>query len=747
MGTMTTTLPIAGAANATTSQDNVPGLVQLAETTGGATQAQPAAIPGVPNGEVHVALPADQTVVRVQVAPGETIDLPFDGAMAAKIGDQGNLAIKVGDQTVILLGYSEANQQQGVTLHDDKGHVIDVAAVVAQTDPNLDIQTAAGPAAGPAGGQGGHLFFGFTPGEGLGGLGELGVIAPTQLQYKLIQPDEQILLVQQQAADHSLTISSTDGSNTVEFTNTSEIHNPTGSTDVGNYLLNSKVDGVAVNPALVTGVDPANVGFANSSDVTITFQRESARYQSMVGVYFYDDQGNVTNVQFVWLDASQVSQGQNGNLLVTDFLGNTQPMTVNVGTLPAGMHLGFFLVQNGATSSGDKAIISAAVGTHTDYATDLATLNSKTTIVFDAQGVGHIVVDGKQLTSSTVFSDISHNADGEQHVISGVQTPADGVLYVGFEDASKSKSDHDYNDVIFGVTLTQNTPHVEQQVFSPNIVLGDTVNDITQMTIDTTGFLVGDQLTNLASASGFLVSFSQSGNDYHVVITESTGHTTAEWQSFINSIDFTSSSQTDGGRNLIYTVTDSAGHAASTTAHVDVATLHDERLSTQIELNHPGAALLHDGANNGHDVAWGKGDDTLQLDLHFNDKDGNLDLGAGTNTLQIGSYNINITHDDAKHLANVDHIDMTGFGNNSTTLKASDIIAMTDSSHTLRFDGNTGDIVNLTGDGGGAGHWTAAADTNIGGVNYHQYEWHSDASNTVSAVIQINEHLTQSVVD
>ncbi len=164
------------------------------ETNGQGNAAQPV-IPAVPGGQVQVNVPAGQTVVRVQVAPGETIDLPFDGALAAKLG-QGNLAIKSGDQTIILLGYSAANQQGGVTIHDHKGHTVDVATTVGQTDPGLDIQTAAGPAAGPAGGPGGHLFFGFAPNGGLGGLGELGVINTTELNYKLIQPDEQILLAQ-----------------------------------------------------------------------------------------------------------------------------------------------------------------------------------------------------------------------------------------------------------------------------------------------------------------------------------------------------------------------------------------------------------------------------------------------------------------------------------------------------------------------------------------------------------------------
>ncbi|HWT97639.1 MAG TPA: DUF5801 repeats-in-toxin domain-containing protein, partial [Terriglobales bacterium] len=203
MATDNTNIPQTGN-NDGTQHDAGLEVIQLAENTppsgqgnqgnGGQPAANQPVIAGVPNGEVQVTIPAGQTVVRVQVAPGETIDLPFDGQLAAKFGQQGNLAIKHGDVTIILLGYAEANQQAGVTVKDDKGQAIDVASTIAQTDPNLDIQTAAGPAAGPAGPQGGHLFFGFGGGNGLGGFGELNVINPTELQYKLIQPDETIIV-------------------------------------------------------------------------------------------------------------------------------------------------------------------------------------------------------------------------------------------------------------------------------------------------------------------------------------------------------------------------------------------------------------------------------------------------------------------------------------------------------------------------------------------------------------------------
>jgi T1SS-143 domain-containing protein len=234
-------------------QEFNPEVVQVAQADAGAGQGAPTGqpqapvIPGAPNGEVHVDIPAGQTVVRVQVAPGETIDLPFDGSLAARFGQQGNLAVKVGDQTIILLGYAEANQQEGVTLKNAKGEAIDVASVVAQTDPNLDIQTAAGPAAGPAGAQGGHLFFGFAGGNGLGGFGELGVINPTELQYQLIQPDETILVVGE-APSYSITFDITNG-----VVNEDDLHHT-------HYTHNGETSGIQVESFFSGSDNPASAG-------------------------------------------------------------------------------------------------------------------------------------------------------------------------------------------------------------------------------------------------------------------------------------------------------------------------------------------------------------------------------------------------------------------------------------------------------------------------------------------------------
>ncbi|MBL8710140.1 MAG: hypothetical protein JNL25_13170, partial [Rhodospirillaceae bacterium] len=158
------------------------GDVERVQLTQGATQVQ------VPQGE---------TVVRVQVTPGETIQLPFPSdQMFARLDDgNGNLAIKVGDITVILQGYVAAVGEGEVNLIDANGSAIDVAAVVAATDPALDIQTAAGPAAGDQGpgvDNNGGVFSPFAPLPGLGGLNAVGGLQATQLQYGLIEREFEV---------------------------------------------------------------------------------------------------------------------------------------------------------------------------------------------------------------------------------------------------------------------------------------------------------------------------------------------------------------------------------------------------------------------------------------------------------------------------------------------------------------------------------------------------------------------------
>ncbi|GAB2174444.1 Ig-like domain-containing protein [Dongia sp. agr-C8] len=167
-------------------QDSLFGSVQLAQ----ATQAS------APGQTIQVAAPQAATgpvVIRVEVAPGSTVELPqpfaADAALMAREGD-GNLAIRVGEVTVILQGYVDANQQVPVTIEGADNQPIDIATILASTDPTIDIQTAAGPGDAGQGGQGadntGAILSQLEDGAGLGGLDSVGTQDQTELGYRTI---------------------------------------------------------------------------------------------------------------------------------------------------------------------------------------------------------------------------------------------------------------------------------------------------------------------------------------------------------------------------------------------------------------------------------------------------------------------------------------------------------------------------------------------------------------------------------
>jgi hypothetical protein len=87
----------------------------------------------------------DAQVVRVDVAPGDTVVLPFDSDAPLQMREgSGNLGIRDErdrDHTVILQGFADAvnDPQHPVLVESRDGEPIDVALVLAETDPYLDV--------------------------------------------------------------------------------------------------------------------------------------------------------------------------------------------------------------------------------------------------------------------------------------------------------------------------------------------------------------------------------------------------------------------------------------------------------------------------------------------------------------------------------------------------------------------------------------------------------------------------------
>jgi hypothetical protein len=92
----------------------------------------------------------------------------------------------------------------------------------------------------------------------------------------------------------------------------------------------------------------------------------------------------------------------------------------------------------------------------------------------------------------------------------------------------------------------------------------------------------------------------------------------------------------------------------------------------------------------------GEGDDRIVVgdDLFFR-----IDGGAGTDTLQLGaldaSLNFGMLHANA--VRGIEAIDLTGAGNNTLGLGVLDVLNLSDTSNTLRVEGEEGDFVQAVG--------------------------------------------------
>ena len=154
-------------------------------------------------GVTQVQVPEGAGIVRIQVTPGETIQLPFQQSQMAAADGNGNLAIKVGDVTVILQGYLAAQGEADVTILDVSGEPVVVADALA-AGIGLDIATAAGPAAGDQGtgpDNNGGVFSPFDPAAGIGGLNAIGGLGATQLQYGLIEREFDVIEEDEEETD------------------------------------------------------------------------------------------------------------------------------------------------------------------------------------------------------------------------------------------------------------------------------------------------------------------------------------------------------------------------------------------------------------------------------------------------------------------------------------------------------------------------------------------------------------------
>jgi hypothetical protein len=214
-------------------------------------------------------------------------------------------------------------------------------------------------------------------------------------------------------------------------------HDPQSQPWVGDYL---RAHPGANNSSLVNGVDGANLTLHGDAHVTVQFESESAGYRSILGWCKVVD-GQPVDPQIIWLNTSQASENVDGNPLV-----NGQPMTVDLGQLPEGTQIGFFLIADGWSSGANQALLAGKT---------LDQINAGLGVADGPNGSGNLAItfDGHALAGSVYYThDPALNPDDRQHALSGVDAAHAGWLHVGLEDLLNG-GDRDYNDVLFRVHL------------------------------------------------------------------------------------------------------------------------------------------------------------------------------------------------------------------------------------------------------------------------------------------------------
>ncbi|WP_434567821.1 tandem-95 repeat protein [Vibrio chagasii] len=194
----------------------------------------------------------------------------------------------------------------------------------------------------------------------------------------------------------------------------------------------------------------------NDTEITVTFEGETAGFQNAAGYYKVDEDGNITGVEVVYENASQVGGG--GDLVPGQDQFSFQ--------MSEGESFNLFLIPNGHQTNNFDAMQD---GQYEFRAADGSPANMDTV---DPQLV-FVGADGSETVVQSQFGDaIFHggssselNQDGIEHTRTTVNE--DGELVYGFEDLYGG-GDADYTDFNFTIDVGE----VNSQIYSGEITVG-----------------------------------------------------------------------------------------------------------------------------------------------------------------------------------------------------------------------------------------------------------------------------------
>ena len=178
--------------------------------------------------------------------------------------------------------------------------------------------------------------------------------------------------------------------------------------------------------------------------VSVVFEGETAGYKNTFGYYKVTDDGTITDVKFIWPNASL--QGSGGDLI--------QGESREFLDVQAGDKIAFFIVSNGYSRNNGYAGLDMETGSLQFLNSDgtPATLNS------DSPRLYHIAADGTQTLiqydpyHTAAYGDtVALNPDNILHTTGVLKTDA-GTITLGFEDLFNG-GDRDFDDSVFTVDI------------------------------------------------------------------------------------------------------------------------------------------------------------------------------------------------------------------------------------------------------------------------------------------------------
>jgi len=194
-------------------------------------------------------------------------------------------------------------------------------------------------------------------------------------------------------------------------------------------------------PALV---QITSVEIADDYPVSVVFEGETAGYRNTFGYYKVADDGTITDVQFIWPNASL--QGSGGDLI--------QGQSREYLDVQSGDRIAFFIISNGYSRNNGYADLDMENGT-------LQFLNTDGTVAMldsTAPRLYHIAPDGTKTMIQTdpyhtaAYGDtVALNPDGLLHTTGVLKTDA-GTITLGFEDLFNG-GDRDFDDSVFTVDI------------------------------------------------------------------------------------------------------------------------------------------------------------------------------------------------------------------------------------------------------------------------------------------------------